>query len=151
MSKADRLKSIKAKLKVVGDCHEWTGGFRVKSYPAICWKGYTWRGNRLMWTLLKGEIPRGLHVCHSCDNPKCLNIKHLWLGTNKDNAVDMSRKGRAPKGRPCRTHCGRGHLMAGDNIRVSVTNGRSHRRCAECTRMRKRELRRKAKTEAEIK
>jgi hypothetical protein len=46
------------------------------------------------WTLAEGDIPEGLMVLHRCDNPPCVRPGHLFLGTAKDNAVDMTRKGR---------------------------------------------------------
>ncbi len=49
-----------------------------------------------MWEQLKGPIPEGLCVLHKCDNRKCINIEHLFLGTKRDNAIDMYRKGRGP-------------------------------------------------------
>lgn len=51
---------------------------------------------RVVWQLSRGPIPDGMLVCHRCDNPPCVEIDHLFLGTSKDNSQDMVRKGRAP-------------------------------------------------------
>ena len=54
------------------------------------------RTHRLAYNLSTGQdIPAGMEVCHTCDNPKCCNPQHLWLGTNAENIEDMRRKGRA--------------------------------------------------------
>jgi HNH endonuclease len=50
--------------------------------------------HRLAWETQRGCIPSGLFVCHHCDNKICVNVDHLFLGTNRDNVNDSRRKGR---------------------------------------------------------
>jgi hypothetical protein len=57
--------------------------------------------SRLIYEQKHGKIPKGVFVLHNCpsgDNPKCININHLWLGTQQDNMNDMLQKGRATSG-----------------------------------------------------
>lgn len=50
--------------------------------------------HRYAWTLSNGPIPPKIEVCHHCDNPPCVKVSHLFLGTQRDNLRDMTQKGR---------------------------------------------------------
>lgn len=52
------------------------------------------RAHRLAWELVHGPIPKGQVICHTCDNPRCVNVEHLFIGTQRDNILDSIRKGR---------------------------------------------------------
>jgi predicted XRE-type DNA-binding protein len=50
------------------------------------------KAHRASWIIHFGEIPKGMFVCHKCDNKRCSNPEHLFLGSNKDNNLDMIKK-----------------------------------------------------------
>ena len=75
-------------------CWIWTGSKNKKNYGCIHFKGKTRIAHRLAYELYKGQIPKGLLVCHNCDNPSCINPDHLFLGTNQDNSNDKFSKNR---------------------------------------------------------
>ena len=56
------------------------------------------RAHRYVWTLFVGAIPFGMFVLHKCDNPPCINLEHLYLGTHIENCRDRSARGRQAKG-----------------------------------------------------
>lgn len=78
----------------LGSCWSWTGGKIRDGYGEYRIKKKAYGTHRLSWMLHYGIIPDGLLVCHSCDNPACVNPAHLWLGTVGDNARDRQAKGR---------------------------------------------------------
>jgi hypothetical protein len=58
------------------------------------WDGRRQLASRLAWLDQRGPIPVALQVCHHCDNPICIEVTHLFLGTQQDNLDDMVAKGR---------------------------------------------------------
>jgi hypothetical protein len=79
------------------DCWEWTSKSK-DLYGRIIINKKPIRAHRMSWQLHYGPIPKGLFVCHKCDNPGCVRPDHLFLGTNKDNSNDRDAKGRTAKG-----------------------------------------------------
>jgi hypothetical protein len=75
-------------------CYEWAGGISQKGYGVFYVGSKMYAAHRYAYTLWAGPIDEGLLVCHKCDNRKCLNIKHLFLGTVQDNNKDRDIKGR---------------------------------------------------------
>lgn len=84
-----------------GTCWLWTGSMR-SGYGQIEHNGKTIGAHRAAWIIYVGEIPEGLEVCHRCDNPRCVNPLHLFLGTGKDNQQDCNRKDRRMRHRRTR-------------------------------------------------
>lgn len=85
----------KVKINATNGCHEWTGALSNKGYGRFAVKRKNRHAHRVAWQLANGPIPDGLWVLHKCDNPRCVNPKHLFLGTVLDNSRDMIAKGRA--------------------------------------------------------
>ena len=75
-------------------CWIWQRGKDKFGYGRFKFGESTQYANRIAWQLTYGEIPSGLKVLHTCDNPSCINPKHLFLGTTLDNNRDRAIKGR---------------------------------------------------------
>jgi len=121
-------------------CWEWQG---TKSRGYGCFHAFldgkrrTVKAHRGSFSIHNGvEIPEGLDVMHSCDNPGCVNPSHLSLGTRKDNMQDAASKGRiCTIGWSMHTHCSKGHLLSGENVYLTK---QGHRKCRECNRIQQR-------------
>lgn len=83
-------------------CLEWQGPYDKNYYGVTAYirkddLNKLWKVHRLIWHLLKGKIDEEKFICHACDNPKCFNINHLFLGTPKENSIDRENKGRGKR------------------------------------------------------
>ena len=80
-----------------GACWIWTGSLSTKGYGQVYWRGKNHMASHISWFLHTGVWPR-LFVLHRCDNQRCVNPAHLFLGTQVDNVRDRDLKGRAATG-----------------------------------------------------
>lgn len=100
----ERISNL-SKIDTVTGCWNWLKSFKGKGDPLREY-GHLIIGSRTdntrrsiaahrySYIIFKGEIPDGMFVCHNCDNPKCVNPDHLFLGTRQDNIDDREFKGR---------------------------------------------------------
>ncbi|MES2287440.1 MAG: HNH endonuclease signature motif containing protein [Bacteroidota bacterium] len=106
ITEKDKIRfNSKYKINPDSGCWEWTGGLKSSSDPLNQYGKFSIGlesnnskrmvyAHRASYTIFKGEITNGLWVLHNCDNPKCVNPDHLFLGTRQDNVDDRERKGR---------------------------------------------------------
>ena len=79
------------------ECWEWLTGKDRDGY-GVFWDGKYTRANRFAYQLYYGDLNDEDRVCHTCDNPSCVNHRHLWKGTDTENIQDRDVKGRQARG-----------------------------------------------------
>ena len=78
-------------------CKLWPGPVMSTGYGRMFYNGKRETAHRVIWEMSFGPIPPGLCVCHSCDVKLCIEPEHLFLGTNRENILDMWNKSRGYK------------------------------------------------------
>lgn len=113
----------------MSECIEYQGYCNRDGYGVVSQgrKNPKILAHRKAWADANGPIPEGVCILHKCDNPPCINVEHLFLGTQADNVADMNAKGRNPYKR--KTHCPKGHPYSGENLLLAPKGGRKCRAC----------------------
>lgn len=106
LSLEDRFMLYVQKSNDLNGCWEWTGGKNSDGYGSFNINQKIYNAHRVSYTLFVGDIQNSLFVCHSCDNPSCVNPSHLFLGTAQDNMTDKVNKNRQfrPQGEKSGNH-----------------------------------------------
>lgn len=115
------------KIVIQDGCWVWTGSRNPKGYGSVSTGKHTSAlAHRTTYEIANGAIPEGLQLDHTCLNTSCVNPAHLEPVTNAEN---MRRRFAL------QTHCVKGHLLAGDNLRFSTKrDGHTRRVCVACHR-----------------
>jgi hypothetical protein len=115
------------KVRKTEGCWEWVGGKFTDGYGRFANRA----AHRAAWEIENGEIPKGMHILHRCNNPGCVRVSHLYLGTDRENADDRIATGKRKR------HCVWGHEFTEENTKRYGPDGR-YRLCRECMRVKAR-------------
>ena len=109
-------------------CHEWRLNLNCGGYGTLKHKQKRWSAHRFAWAYKNGKIPDGKIVCHHCDNRKCINPEHLFLGTTQDNVNDKMQKNRF---KPSRGESNGYAKLSGQAVAAIRKDPRPQRRIAQ--------------------
>ena len=117
-----------SKVNVTTGCWLWTGAKTYRGQGQFFINGKTRLATHVCWEFYYSPVKNGLLLCHKCDIPQCVNTDHLFVGTQSDNMLDCSRKGRLKNQNIGKKICIRGHELSGDNLIKNYIN----KNCKKC-------------------
>ena len=117
------------KVNKTDDCWEWTAHKLFNGYGRFSVHGKPDYSHRIAWQLASGKYPTGKQVLHTCDNPGCVKIDHLFLGTLRENMADRGAKNRQMNSQ--KFECRHGFKFS-----YTATNKRTAKDCVTCQKQR---------------
>lgn len=118
-----------AKVNKTDGCWEWTAHKLFNGYGRFSIRGATDYSHRVAWELGSGKYPTGKQVLHTCDNPGCVKMDHLFLGTLKENMADRNEKHRQMNNQ--KFECRHGFKFS-----YTEKNKRTAKDCVSCQKQR---------------